>query len=150
MLDAVIDSIVQILSAGGINAVKKYPVDVLDCSKKTVCVSLRSAKITASGCGNYIGLTAENGSIKEMLGSRGQLRIGLDIYSPSPNCDLLKEQICAYMGSVSSLTVTDFEAGEGSYDGETEMYRCECTVGAKACLVRQLSDPEGNFDLEED
>ena len=92
MLDAVIDSIVQILSAGGINAVKKYPVDVLDCSKKTVCVSLRSAKITASGCGNYIGLTAENGSIKEMLGSRGQLRIGLDIYSPSPNCDLLKEQ----------------------------------------------------------
>ena len=137
MLDAVIDSIVQILSAGGINAVKKYPVDVLDCSKKTVCVSLRSAKITASGCGNYIGLTAENGSIKEMLGSRGQLRIGLDIYSPSPNCDLLKEQICAYMGSVSSLTVTDFEAGEVSYDGETEMYRCECTVGAKACLVRR-------------
>lgn len=86
---------------------------------------------------------------EQMLGSRGQLRIGLDIYSPSPNCDLLKEQICAYMGSVSSLTVTDFEAGEVSYDGETEMYRCECTVGAKACLVRQLSDPEGNFELEE-
>lgn len=99
-----------------------HPVDVLDCSRKTVCVSLRSAKITASGCGNYIGLTAENGSIKEMLGSRGELRIGLDIYSPSPNCDLLKEQICAYMGSVSSLTVTDFEAGEVSYDGETEMH----------------------------
>ena len=57
-----------------------------------------------------------------MLGSRGELRIGLDIYSPSPNCDLLKEQICAYMGSVSSLTVTDFEAGEVSYDGETEMH----------------------------
>lgn len=150
MLDTVIDSIVQILSAAGINAVKKYPVDVIDCTKTTACVSLRSAKITASGCGNYIGLTIENGSFKEMLGSRGELRIEIDIYSPTPNCDPLKEQICTCLGSISSLTINGFEAGEVSYDGETEMYRCECTADAKACLVRQLSDPEGNFELEED
>ena len=60
MLDGVINNIVASLESSGINAVKKYPAVALDRDNTVVCVSLRSAAISASGCGNYIGLCSEN------------------------------------------------------------------------------------------
>lgn len=149
MFDGVIANIVATLSQNGVNAVRKYPSVILDRSKAVCCVSIRSAKILASGCGNYIGLCLENGQLKEMLGSRGELSIGLDIYSPSPQFEELKQQVCACIADFTSLTVCGFEAGEVCFDGESEMYHCECTANAVACLVRQINDLGSGFDLEE-
>lgn len=150
MLSGVIESIVSVLKQGGVNAVAKFPTAYLDRSKAICCVSMRTAKISASGCGNYIGLCMENGEIKEMLGSKAELNIGLDIYSPSPNCEKLKEQICTCIDAVPSLNFRCFEAGEVCFDEDCEMYRCECTVNAVACLVRQINSPDRSFALEED
>lgn len=148
MLDGVINNIVASLESSGINAVKKYPAVALDRDKTVVCVFLRSATISASGCGNYIGLCSENGIIKEMLGSRGKLGIGLDIYGPSPNCDLIKEQLWECLAGIGSLSIKSFDAGEICYDSQSEMYRCECTATAIACLVRQIGELESSFELE--
>lgn len=148
MLDGVINSIVASLESSGINAVKKYPAVALDRDNTVVCVSLRSAAISASGCGNYIGLCSENGIIKEMLGSRGKLGIGLEIYCPSPDCELIKEQLLECLAGIGSLSIKSFDAGEICYDSQSEMYRCECTATAVACLVRQIGELEGSFELE--
>lgn len=150
MFNSVIENIIGLLTDNGINAVRAFPETVIDRSKTVVCVSLRSAIITASGCGNYIGISLENGTVKEMLGSRGELKIGLDIYSPSPNCEELKENIFMSLGGMSTLTVKGFETGEPSFDAQSEMYRCRCTAEASASLVRSLAAPDTAFALEVD
>ena len=142
MLKSVVESITQTLINDGINAVAAFPVADFDKQKTVICVSIRSVKITSCGCGNYIGLCLENGVIKEM--------IGLDIYSPMPDCENLKENVCNSLGSMSSLKVKSFEASEVSFDGKSEMYYCKCTAEAEASLVRSLSEPAGVFKLEED
>lgn len=149
MFDGVIANIVATLSQNGVNAVRKYPSVILDRSKAVCCVSIRSARISSSGCGNYIGLCLENGQLKEMLGSKGELDIGLDIYSPTPRFEELKQQVCTCLAELASLNVRAFEVGEVSFDGESGMYRCECTANAVACLVRQINDLGSGFDLEE-
>lgn len=150
MLKSVVESITQTLINDGINAVAAFPVADFDKQKTVICVSIRSVKITSCGCGNYIGLCLENGVIKEMFGSHGCLKIGLDIYSPMPDCENLKENVCNSLGSMSSLKVKNFEASEVSFDGKSEMYYCKCTAEAEASLVRSLSEPAGVFKLEED
>ena len=150
MLSSVTEEITQILIGDGINAVAAFPMTAIDRSTATVCVSLRSAVISASGCGNYIGLYLESGEIKEMFGSHGQLKIGLDIYSPTPNCENLKENVFLSLGGVSSLKLKSFDAGEVSFDGQSEMYLCKCTAEGEASLVRSMSAPDGVFGLEED
>lgn len=150
MLKSVIEAITQILIDDGINATAAFPMVPIEKDKAIVCVSIRSAKITASGCGNYIGLCLENGVIKEMFGSHGRLKLGFDIYSPLPDCENLKESVYDSLGSMTTLTIKGFEAGEMGFDAKSEMYLCKCTVEAEACLVRSTSEPEGVFELEED
>lgn len=150
MFNTVIQHIVSFLAESGINAVMAFPETVINKRKAVVCVSMRSAKITACGCGNYIGIGFENGILKEMLGSHGELRIGLDIYSPKPNCESLKENVFLSLGGMDTLTIKGFEVGEVQYDAQSEMYRCECTVDATANLVRSLDAPNAAFALEVD
>lgn len=59
MFSTVIENIISFLTESGINAVMAFPETVIDKSKATVCASMRSAKITACGCGNYIGISLE-------------------------------------------------------------------------------------------
>ena len=61
MFDTITDSIASALSGNGINAVTKFPVSKLDRTQTLVCVSIKSARITASGLGNYIGLCGIRG-----------------------------------------------------------------------------------------
>lgn len=150
MFYTVIQHIISFLTESGINAVMAFPETVIDKSKAVVCVSMRSARITACGCGNYIGIGFENGVVKEMLGSHGELRIGLSIYSPSPNCESLKENVFLSLGDMDTLTIKGYEIGEVKYDAQSEMYRCECTVEASANLVRSLDAPNAAFALEVD
>lgn len=150
MFNTVIQHIISFFTESGINAVMAFPETVIDKSKAVVCVSMRSAKVTACGCGNYIGISLENGVVKEMLGSHGELKIGLDIYSPKPNCESLKENVFLSLGDMDTLTIKGFETGEVQYDAQSEMYRCECTVEASANLVRSLSAPNAAFALEVD
>ena len=60
MFNTVIQHIISFLTESGINAVMAFPETVINKSKAVVCVSMRSAKVTACGCGNYIGISLEN------------------------------------------------------------------------------------------
>lgn len=148
MFELISESIVEALTAANINAVTKFPASKLDRTAAVVCVSLKSARIRASGCGNYIGLCTENGAVKEMYGSKAELVISLEIFSPAdprsgePGCaeyaGLVREEI----RSIQGLNVTEFEFGDVYYDADSEMFRSDCAAKARTLLVRELRDGE--------
>ena len=140
MLDSICDSIVDALTSAGINAVRKFPSQKLERNEQIVCVSLKSAVITASGLGNYIGFCWEDGVLKEMYGSKAELKMSLEIFSPTPDCGELRDSLSGQLGSITSMSVKSFEAGEVSFDSRSGMFRCECLAEASCCLVRSLVD----------
>ncbi len=128
-----------------IKAVTKFPPAKLNRAEPVVCVSIKSARISASGCGNYIGLYTQEGQLCEMYGSKAELVISLEIYAPAdPNtnehgCEHYADLVRGILFEYPKLSVTSFEFGEVHYDTESEMFRCDCTAKAKAVLVRSLS-----------
>ena len=144
MFDTITDSIASALSGNGINAVTKFPVSKLNRAETLVCVSIKSARITASGLGNYIGLCTQNGTVKEMYGSMAELQIAADIYSPfdedssEPGCAKYAALVEDKIRSVQGLSVTEFNFGDIRYDTAAEMFHSACTVKAGAYLVREL------------
>lgn len=148
MFDAITDGIVSALSANGINAVAKFPPTKLDRTQTLVCVSIKSARITASGLGNYIGLCTQNGAVKEMYGSRAELVIAADVYSPfdknssEPGCTEYAALVEDKIRSVQGLSVTEFVLGDIRYDTAAEMFHSACTVKAGAYLVREMRGGE--------
>ena len=149
MFDGIIDSIVSALTAERINAVRKFPADKLERDNPIVCAALKTIEITASGLGNYIGLCRENGEIKEMYGSRAELALSLEIFSPTPDCNVFLTQLIKKLGSVEALSIKSFDAGEVSFDTRSGMFRCECIAKGSACLVRELADSDvSDFKLE--
>lgn len=145
MFDVIPDAVVTALNTAQIKAVRKYPETKLDSGEATVCVSLASVKLTASGLGNYIGLCIEDQMVKEMYGSRAELDISLCIYSPSADCDDIKNGIYKTLCGIESLTLRDFHTGDSVYDSKSGMFLCECTAAASALLVRELT-PMGLSD----
>ena len=149
MFDGIIDSIISALTAEGINAVRKFPADKLDGDNPIVCAALKTIEITASGLGNYIGLCRENGEIKEMYGSRAELALSLEIFSPTPDCNAFIAELIRQLGSVASLSIKSFDSSEVSFDSRSGMFHCECIVKGGACLVRELADSDvSDFRLE--
>lgn len=149
MFDSIIDSIAAALTAQGINAVRRFPADKLDGDTPIVCLGIKAAQLTASGLGNYIGLCRENGEIKEMYGSRAELTLSLEIFSPVPDCNDFLTELVRQLGSVESLSVKNFDSGEISFDARSGMFRCECFAKGSACLVRELADSDVlDFRLE--
>ncbi len=149
MLEAIVDSVISALTAREINAVKKYPADKLEREVPLVCVSLKSVEITASGLGNYIGLCREDGEIVEMYGSRAELALSLEIYSPTPEVNAFRAELIKQLESIEALSIKSFAAGEVCFDAKSGMFRCECIAKGCACLVRELADSEiSDFKLE--
>ena len=149
MFDSIIDSIVEALTAQGLYAVRRFPADKLDSEAPLVCIGIKAAQLTASGLGNYIGLCRENGEIMEMYGSRAELTLSLEIFSPTPDCNAFIAKLIKQLGSVEALSVKSFDAGEVSFDSRSGMFRCECIAKGGACLVRELADSDVlDFKLE--
>lgn len=147
MFKSVTEGIVQELAAENINALTKFPPCKLE-RTAAVCVSIKSARVSASGFGNYIGLGSSDGNIREMYGSKAELVIALDIYSPvkadsaGPDCAEYAGLVNEKIRSISGLSVTEFEFGGIDYDDDSEMFRSRCTAKARAILVRELSGGE--------
>lgn len=140
MLKEIADGVVDLLREAGINAVYDFTGRTIDDSKSTVCISVKSARISASGLGSYIGVCTENGQIKEMYGERAELTLSVGIYCPlreEEDCTALAEQVRCALWQTDALSVTEFEMGSVGYDKDTLMLRRSCTVKAHACLVRE-------------
>ena len=83
MLENIASEIAEELNNAGINAVAAFNASELDDAAAFVCVGLKSARISSSGLGNYIGVCTEDGQLKEMYGEKAELVLSLDVYSPA-------------------------------------------------------------------
>lgn len=83
MLENIASEIAEELNNAGINAVTAFSVSELCDTAAFVCVGLKSARISSSGLGNYIGVCTEDGQLKEMYGEKAELVLSLDVYSPA-------------------------------------------------------------------
>lgn len=150
MFDSVLTAVVSALNNEGIPAVRKFPGCVLDRSSAAVAVSLKSGSVTASGCGNYLGICDYGGSLQELYGRRAELKIGLEIYTPAadshaePECTSLLGDICACVGNIEGVKLRGFENSEPRYDPETEMFCCESVLSLRVYLVKS-ADNSGSF-----
>lgn len=148
MFELIPESIAEALTDANINAVTAFPASKLGREETVVCVSLKSARMSASGCGNYIGLCTEDGVVKEMYGSKAELVISLEIFSPAapltgkPRCAEYAGLVSERLRSIGGLSVTEFEFGGVHYDPDCEMFRSDCSAKATAFLVRELRDGE--------
>lgn len=153
MFDSVLDAVVSCLQSNSISAVRKYPGCVLDRNSAAVAVSLKSGSLTASGCGNYLGICDSGGTVKELYGSRAELKIGIEIYTPAADdhaeteCVSLLGDICTCVGDIQGIKLKSFENGEAEYDAETEMFRCESALSVTAFMVRQVDECGGFTDF---
>ena len=83
MLENIAIEIAEELNNAGINAVTAFNASELEDVSAFVCVGLKSARISSSGLGNYIGVCTEDGQLKEMYGEKAELVLSFDVYSPA-------------------------------------------------------------------
>lgn len=152
MLEAVLDSVVGILTSAEINACIKYPETKIDRDIPIVCVSLRSGRISASGCGNYIGICDTGGTVKELYGSRAELCFALEMYSPAmpdygaAGCVRLFDSVAAVLDTCpEGLKLRSFDYGEAEFDTESKMFRSLCELKCSAFLLREAEPETGIF-----
>lgn len=160
MFKAILASVIELLKQAGINAVESFPDRYLDRSERLVAVSLLGARLSSSGCGDYIGLCGENGDVRELYGSRAQLKFELGIYSPAiPGegavicTETLDGIISAVSGSSKGLKIRSIDCGQTQLDNKSGMLLCRCTLECSAYLTREKSaDGEmfGDFTLRGD
>ena len=140
MLENIASEIAEELNNAGINAVAAFNASELDDAAAFVCVGLKSARISSSGLGNYIGVCTEDGQLKEMYGEKAELVLSFDIYSPAnadEGCSELADGVRCALYSIDGLSVTEFGFEKVEYDGDCRMLRSRCSAKAAAYLVRE-------------
>ena len=145
MLSSFEDSMLALLQSSGIPAVHSYPAQRLDSRAPVVCLGVKSARITASGLGNYIGIAEENGEIKEMYGSMADMELALRAYSPPvPDrvsaLSMLEDVFAALYENGTSIR--ESTVSEEHWDSDSGMFRCDCQLKIRLLLVRELLDRE--------
>lgn len=140
MLETIAAGIAEALNSADIKAVTAFNANELDAAVPFVCVGLRSAKLTSSGLGNYIGICTEDGQVREMYGEKAELSLALDVYSPvaeAEKCPEFADLVrCALYGA-DGVSVAEFSFGEIKYDADSRMLRSSCAARVCAYLVRE-------------
>ena len=150
MLDEVLDAVCAELTRRGVNTVREYPDTELCDSESKVCVSLKSARITSAGCGGYIGKITDDDMVLEAYGSKAELDISLDIYSPQADMEAFRGTVYNAFVGVPSLSIRGFEAGDSVYDKASGMFCSKNTAHCLACLVTGTANLFPVYTLEEE
>lgn len=143
MLETIASEIAEELNNAGINAVAAFNASELCDTAAFVCIGLKSARISSSGLGNYIGVCTEDGQLKEMYGEKAELVLSLDVYSPAnadEGCSELADGVRCALYNIDGLSVTEFDFEKVEYDGDCRMLRSRCSAKATAYLVREKLD----------
>ncbi len=155
MLNDVLDAVVAVLKAGGLNAFREFPEQRADMKTGvSVSVGMDSCKYLSSGMGEYLGTREGPGGSAdtELFGRKLELELRFEIYSPfgsrfgASGCvecaDALRR--CA-LKLPSGLRVLDFKFGEISADEKLSAYKCACSARALAFMVAESNGGEGEF-----
>ena len=154
MLETISAGIAEALNGADIKAVTVFDADELNAAAPFVCVGLKSAKLTSSGLGNYIGICTEDGQLKEMYGEKAELSLVLDFYSkPSEpeKCSYFADLVRCALYGIDGVSVAEFSFGEIKYDADSRMLRSRCSASVCVYLVREKLDSSlSEYSIGED
>lgn len=154
MLDTVAQAVVEALTGAGINAKKQYPLSWLDRGEgPVVCVGIKSAELSASGAGNYLGTkTDSDGNTRELYGVKAETVISMDIYSPAENGDgqaeclgCFRDMSAALAALPGGVRVNTLVCGQVKPDGVTEMMQCPCQAHCTVFLIGETAEDSTEF-----
>ena len=150
MLTSIENAVVAFLRERDIPAVRMYPAAELDSRRPVAAVAVRNAVVTASGLGDYIGIAEDDGSIRELYGSKAELKLAVRTYSPpivnrTGSLSLMETVLEALRSG--SIRIRSTEISGESFDAESGMFVCDALLEIGALLVRErrertLGDPE--------
>ena len=155
MLDTVLDSMVDALKAGGIDAFREYPnMGAVLSSGVFVCVGAESCKALSPGFGDYLGIKTDpiSGELKELYGKRLELIISFEVFSPfgeafgADACVGCADKLSALLCSLpSGLSCIELNRGEVSADNELSVFRCLCSLRCLAFFLAEKSENDAEF-----
>ena len=148
MLDTIIGALADVLTEGGVNAVREYPgTRPVRRDEPVVCVGVKSGRLTGSGMGEYIGTDKTDGM--EIYALRLELVISMDIFAPvdfSGGCISVLEKISSLLPVFpAGIKPAAIVSGEVSPDFDTEMLRCNTELHCTASLTCQADEETGEF-----
>lgn len=146
MFDSIIDSIVTWLTNENINAVRRFPETKIERAESVVAVSIKSAVMTASGAGNYLGIYEQGGVLCEVYGTRADMTFALDIYTPSNSGTELFDAIADAIYSLpDGLKLKSFECEDALFDEESGMFCMKSRLNCTAIMVRTENTEHREF-----
>ncbi|MDL2300437.1 hypothetical protein LJC01_02195 [Clostridiaceae bacterium OttesenSCG-928-D20] len=148
MLDTITNTLLSFFEDNKINAVLEYPPRLISRDDEhTVSIGTRSAKISSSGFGDYIGL--EKGSERELFALKVEQVLGMGIYCPVKAAGSpikIFEKIASCISKLpSGIKVSGLICGETAIDRETGLRRSDCEIHLEASLLCHRDEETGEF-----
>jgi len=152
MIDTVLQGMVSLLQAAGIDAMLQYPTAALDRKRgPVVCAAVKEGTRTGSGLGDYLGMRETDGAELEVYGCRVELTVSLDIFVPWGEDSVSAAMQCfaavseALYAAPSGLKPQKIHCGAPKPDRETEMLKCPVEVDCTAVLICERNTESGEF-----
>ncbi len=151
MTDTILDTIVSLLNAKGLDAQRSFGNFALPSTKPRVCVSLKRSALLSSGAGDYLGETFDNGLARELYGYRCEAVISLDIYAPytqdgAAECSAVAASIVHIMADApASFKHRSTLCDAVSYDRDLRLYHLHTELDCLFFLLRELDQETGQF-----
>ena len=152
MIETVLNGIVSLLQAAGIDAMLQYPITPLDKKRgPVVCVAVKSGTQSGSGLGDYLGIRNDNGALRDLYGYRLHLTVSLDIFVPWSTESISDAMACfsavshALYALPSGLKPQKIYCGTAKPDKETEMLKYPAEMECIAVLICEKDMENGEF-----
>ena len=146
MFDSIIDSVVSWLQNESINAVRRFPETKIDRAESVIAVSIKSAVMTASGAGNYLGIYEQGGALCEVYGTRADMTFALDIYTPdNSGAEVFDSVADAVYALPDGLKLKSLECSDAEFDKESGMFCMKSRLNCTAIMVRTENTEHREF-----
>ncbi|NCC68663.1 MAG: hypothetical protein EOM14_10825 [Clostridia bacterium] len=153
MLDAVIDALTEVLTEGGISAVRRFPAAAAELSAGVVCVSIDGGRSISPGFGDYIGVRVnDDGGETELFGRRLEFDARFEIIWPfaadlgAKSCAECADEVMQLLGTLpGGMRATEISRGEVTEDETLAAFRCICTLRCTAYFVAERGGDDTAF-----
>lgn len=153
MIDVLIDILTDVLTAGGLNAVREFPAAAAELSGGVVCVGIDSCRSISPGFGNYIGVRVDDdGGETELFGKKLEFDARFEVIWPfaadlgAKSCTECADAVMQLLGVLpEGLRATEISRGEAAADETLAAFRCTCMLRCTAYFVAERGGDDTAF-----
>ncbi len=150
MFKTLLGYVLELIESTGVSAISSFPERKLDRASETVSVALGGMTLYPTAVGACFGTEVVSGEEYELYGCRAEAEISMSIYVPfslgSMRCLEIAEKLRAvFEGNEPTLKLDGFNCGEVTFDRDSGMLCCLCTVKVEAYPMKRVKRSSGTF-----